>query len=217
MENQINIIIADDHPLFRRGLVDLIKSHAQFHIVGEAENGEIGLRMIEERNPAIAIIDLEMPKLHGFEVIKEVKKQQIQLDVIFLTMHNGEDVLEEALDLGCKGFILKECATDDIIECLHTVATGGYYLSPLVSSFLINRNTRMKTFLGKHPDFLLLTPAEKRILKLVSENKTSRTIAEELFICCKTVESHRSNIAHKLNLHGSHELLKFAIENKSFL
>jgi len=217
MEDKISILIADDHPVFRNGLKEVIESHNRFHIVAEAENGEMALKQIEKLNPGIAILDIDMPLMNGFDVIRAIRGKNLSTDVIILTMYKEEDMFNGAMELGVKGYLLKESAVQDIIECIHAVASGNFYISPFVSSYLINRNERMKSFLHKHPSLVNLTPTEKLILKLIGENKTSREIADQLCVSSKTVENHRTNIANKLEIHGSHNLLKFAIENKQYL
>ena len=214
---QTTLVIADDHPVFCKGLKDIIETRSEFHILGEAENGEIALNLISESKPDIAVIDIEMPVMDGFQLVGALHSSNIPTEIIFLTMHKEEDVFNEAMNLGVRGFILKESAVREIVECLQVVASGKYYVSPVLSTYLMSRSQRTNGFHYKNPSMLLLTPTEKKILRLIGENKTSKQIAEELFISHKTVENHRANISNKLELHGSHHLLKFAIENKSYL
>jgi len=216
MGNDITIVIADDHPLFRKGLLETIEAHAGYRVVGEAEDGAVALRLIEECMPSITILDIEMPVMDGFSVALAMGKRHLPVEIIFLTMHKDEDLFNEAMDLGAKGFLLKENAAQDILDCIGTVAAGRYYLSPHISSYLVSRNDRAKSLLQKHPSLVLLTPTERNILRKIAENKTTKEIAAELYISHKTVENHRANIARKLNLRGSHHLLRFALENKSF-
>ena len=132
-------------------------------------------------------------------------------------MHKEEDMINRALDFGAHGFVLKENAVEDIIEAIVTVAKGESYLSPSVSGFLIKRRNRAEALAQKKPGLDDLTKAERRILKLVADKKTSKEIAAELFISPRTVEAHRANISDKLELSGSHSLLQFALENRSAL
>lgn len=217
MNKETTIIIVDDHPVFRKGLRDVIDPVSQFRIVAEAENGEKALSLVDEFRPDIAIVDIEMPVKNGFDLVKEIHARSLPVDIVFLTMYKEEDVFNAAMDLGIKGYVLKESAVYDIMECLRVVAMGKHYISPVLSSYLINRNDRQKEFQNKHVRITLLTATERKILRFIADNKTSKEIAEELFISYKTVENHRNNIANKLNLHGAHRLLKFALENKSFL
>ncbi|MEO8211453.1 MAG: response regulator transcription factor [bacterium] len=217
MKKKIQIIIADDHPIFRGGLKQIIEDEDDIQIIGEAADGEKALEIIKEKTPEIAILDVDMPKKTGFEVLKELNKINSPVKVIFLTMYKEENLFDEAMNNGIKGYVLKESAADDICECIRLVANGDYAISPLISNFLVKRLTLMDKLKKDKPSIDDLTQMERKILKLVSENKTSKDIADELFISPKTVESHRSNISKKLELQGSLSLVRFALENKSIL
>jgi DNA-binding NarL/FixJ family response regulator len=132
-------------------------------------------------------------------------------------MHKEEELCNRALDLGAKGFVLKENAVEEIVKAIAAVAGGEHYLSPTISSYLVRRHSRAELLAAKKPGLEDLTKAERRILKLIADKKTSRAIAAELFISPRTVEAHRANICAKLELHGSHSLLQFALENRSSL
>jgi DNA-binding NarL/FixJ family response regulator len=216
MKNDITLVIADDHPIFRKGLKEIIESQEGIRVLAEAENGEAALRQITKHHPAITILDIEMPVMDGFAVARAIHDKGLPVDVVFLTMHNDEDLFNTAMDLGAKGYLLKENAAQDILDCIRMIAEGKYYISPLLSIHLVNRNERTKSFLQKHPSLILLTLTERKVLQLIAGSKTSKEIAEELFVSHKTVENHRTHIAKKLGLHGTHQLLKFAIENKSY-
>lgn len=215
MGKVITVIIADDHPLFRNGLRQMIDSTGRIKILGEADNGETALEMIREMNPEIAILDIDMPKKTGLEVMKELNDENIK--VIFLTMYGEEDIFEEAMNLGAKGYVLKDSAVTDIIDCVTAVYEGKFYISPTVSNFLLNRRKKLKELKYNNPKLDNLTLSEKKILKYIAENKTSKEIADILFVSYRTIENHRANISGKLGLKGSHSLLKFAIENKANL
>ncbi len=217
MENTVTLLIADDHPVFRKGLRDAVQGVSDLEVVGEAGNGEVALGLITELRPQVAIVDIEMPVMSGFDLVKALRARQVPVDVIFLTMYKEEDIFNEAMDLCARGYVLKESAVHDILECIRIVSNGGYYVSPLLSVHLIRRNNRQKEFETKHAALASLTLTERKILRLISENKTSQEIADELFISRKTVENHRMTIVNKLDLHGHHNLLKFALENKSNL
>jgi DNA-binding NarL/FixJ family response regulator len=217
MTGTITILIADDHPLFRKGLRQAIEAEPSFRIVDEAKDGESALRKMVDLRPAVAILDIDMPGKNGFEVAKEAATLSLPVSIIFLTMYKEEDMFSAAMDLGTKGYVLKENAGSDIIDAIRAVAAGKYYISPLISDFLVRRGEQSRLVRKQHPLLETLTPAERRILKLISENSTSKQIAELLHISPKTVENHRVNIVKKLNLQGAHSLLKFALENKSLL
>ncbi len=217
MDKPTTLIIADDHPVFRKGLREIIEPHPEFQILGDAENGERALNMIEVLKPQVGVIDIEMPSMNGFELVEALRTRNILIEIIFLTMYKEQNVFEEAMDLGIKGYVLKESAIQDVLECLRIVASGKYYISPILSSYLVSLNDRAKAFHNRHPSTVLLTTTERKILRLIAQNKTSQEIANELFLSCRTVENHRMSIANKLNIHGHHNLLRFAIENRSCL
>jgi DNA-binding NarL/FixJ family response regulator len=213
MEKEITVIIADDHPIFRNGLRQMLNEEANIAILGEADNGEKALSLIREKKPDIAILDIDMPRMTGLEVLRELKDEEVK--VIFLTMYGEEDIFEEAMSLGIKGYVIKDSAVSDIIDSIYSVMDGRYYISPSMSDFLINRKKKFSELKNNNPKLDDLTISEKKILKYIAENKTSKEIAEILFISYRTVENHRANISGKLNLKGTHSLVKFAIENKN--
>lgn len=215
MDKVIKIVIADDHPIFRNGLKQIIDFDKRIKIIGEADNGQKALELITELKPDVAILDIDMPKKTGLEVLKELKDSEVK--IIFLTMYAEEDIFEEAMNHGIKGFVLKDSAVSDIVDCIFSVHEDRYYISPSVSNFLINRRKKLKELKNNNPLLQNLTMSEKKILKFISENKTSKEIADILFISYRTIENHRANISGKLNLKGSHSLVKFAIENKALL
>jgi DNA-binding NarL/FixJ family response regulator len=215
--NQIKILIADDHPLFRNGLKQIIQGKRNYNIVGEAEDGEEALAMIIDQLPDIAILDLDMPKLNGLQIVKKLLAKNISTKIIFLTMHNAEELLHEALKLKVKGYVLKENALFEILKAIDKVSAGDNYICSEMMESLIEQN--LFTDL-QNPNKLLiskLTQTERIIIKMISQQKTSKTIADELSISYKTVEKHRSNICDKLNLSGNNALLKFSIEHKNIV
>lgn len=216
-KNKIKIVIADDHPLFRSGLVKMIESDNEIEIIGEAENGEIAFNMIIDLKPDIALLDIDMPKMDGLQVIKELNKKEFTVKTIFLTVYDDESIFDEAMDNGITGYVLKDSAINDITDCIKEVSKGNYYISPSLSNFLINRKEKNKRHEDSTPAISKLTITELKVLNLVSEGKTSRQIGEELLISHKTVENHKSNISEKLGIKGSHSLMKIAIENRSNL
>jgi DNA-binding NarL/FixJ family response regulator len=215
MNEEIKLIIADDHPIFREGLRQIIEKDSRIRIVGEADNGQKALELIEEKMPDIALLDIDMPKLTGLEVLKKVSGTPVK--IIFLTMYSEEDIFDEAMSLGIKGYVLKDSAVNDILECIISVSEDNYFISPSMSNLLLRRRKKMTDLRKSNPMLDNLTPTEKKILRFISQNKTSREIADVLFLSHRTVENHRTNISNKLNLKGSHSLIKFAIENKSLL
>lgn len=217
MSDKIRIIIADDHPIFRSGLKCIIKDEENIQIIGEAADGKKALELILNEKPDIAVLDMSMPEKTGLQVLRELKDRESKAKVIFLTMFLEEDIFDEAMNLGIDGYVLKESAENDIVDCINQVAKNNYYISPLISNLFVKRRNKIEDLKRQSPSLINLTPTERRILKLISQNKTSKEISEELFISSKTVDNHRTNISNKLNLHGTHSLLKFAIENRSLI
>ena len=213
----MNILIADDHPILRAGLVKIIAAEPDFQIVAEAGDGEEALALIKEHGPDLAVLDISMPGKSGLEIVKECRKEKMPIEFIILTMYKEEEYFNEALDLGVKGYILKENASSDLINCMKSVSNGKYYVSPIISDYLVNRNARQRDLYNETPTLRDLTPMERTVLKLIAENKTSKEIASELYISFRTVQNHRTNICGKLDLKGYNKLLQFAIEHKSVL
>lgn len=207
------ILIADDHHLVRIGILSILKNEKEFEITGDIDNGTEALKLIKENKPDIAILDIDMPGLSGLEIAKEIYDTKLPTKVIILTMHRDKAYFQRSRELDVKAFILKDSISDDLVECLRTVAGGEYYISPRLTSYLIESNKPSQ----KPEWYHKLTTQELKVLKLLSENKTSKQIADELYISTKTVENHRANITTKLNLKGTNALLVFALENKTFI
>lgn len=217
MKPEIHLVIADDHPVYRRGLSMIMAADPALKIVAEAEDGEAALACIRREEPDVAVLDVDMPKLGGFDVARELQASNLPTAIIFLTMYKDEGLFNKALDLGVKGYVLKDSAITDIVASIKAVAAGEHFISAPLASFLVGRSQRHAAFADKTPSLKDLTPTELRILKLIAEHKTSREIAETLFISVRTVERHRLNIGVKLDLRGSNALLKFVLENKVHL
>lgn len=210
-------MIADDHPIFRSGLSQLLKTVPDFDVPVEASEGEEALARLHEELPDVAILDLDMPGKDGFEVARAIVEQGWPVSVIILTMHRNESLFNAALNLGVKGYVLKDSAAADIINAVRAVARGEEFISPSLSPFLFNRSRRSSALAEHKPSLNDLTDAERRVLKLIGLYKTSREIADELFISKRTIDRHRANIAEKLDLKGSHAVLKFALDHKDEL
>ena len=211
MKPEINVVIADDHPIFRRGLRQIIETDLGIKVVAEADDGDAALIALQEHMPQVAIIDVDMPNRDGFEVMTAIRAKRIPVAVIFLTMHKDERIFNKALDIGVTGYVLKDSAITEIVAGIKAVAAGQNYVSPALSTSLLKRAARASIPLPPGVDDL--TPTERRVLKLIGEYKTSKEIATQLFISIRTVEHHRANISTKLELKGSHALLKFALDH----
>ena len=217
MSNEIHIVMADDHPIVRQGLRQTIEADAALKIVAEAGDGKTALSLIVQHQPAVAVLDIDMPEQDGFSVARAVRRQKLEVEIVFLTIHREEELFRAALDLGAKGYVLKDSAVTDIVAAIKAVAAGQPYISPQLSSYLLKRSKSVAELNARKPGLEDLTPTERRILKLIAEDKTSKEIAEVLFISHRTVETHRTNISRKLDLHGSLALVKFALEHKAQL
>jgi len=217
MEREVRVLIADDHPIFRQGLRRIIETEPQLKVVCEAADGEQALQWLQGAGADVAVLDLTMPVKDGFAVARAVREQRLQVPLVLLTMHKDEHYLNAALDLGVRGYVVKDSATTEIIDCIQSVTAGQEYISPMLSSFLIRRSRSAAALAEQKPALAQLTPTERRVLKLIAEGQTSRDIAAQLNIGVRTVEHHRNNIALKLELRGSHALLKFAVQHQSEL
>ena len=217
MKDEIRIVIADDHPIVRKGLRQVIEEEPGLKVVAEAGDGETGLELIQKLQPQIAVLDLEMPKLGGFAVAQEIRKSNLTVEIIFLTIHSEVDLLNRAMDLGGKGYILKESALIDIVNGIKSVALGRPFVSPSMIPALLSRLTRAQALEKATPGLAELTPSERVLLSMVAAGKPTNVIAAELHIHPRTVDTHRANISQKLHLNGANSLLRFALEHKSKL
>ena len=216
MSPEIRIVLADDHPIFRKGLREVIETEPDLKVVAELSDGTAAVEEIKRLEPEIAILDIDMAGLDGLEVARRTRDLQLEVEIIFLTVHREEAFLNEALEIGAKGYVLKESAITDIINSIRAVARGEYYTSPAMTTYLIKGRSHGSEVEHK-PGIRNLTTTEQRVLKLIAEYKTSREIADQLFISYRTVQTHRANISQKLDIKGSHALMKFALTHKSEL
>jgi len=216
VENEVRVLIADDHDVVRKGLRYSIEEDPQMKVVGEAGNGETALAMIRQLQPDIAVLDIDMPKLDGLAVGRELRKFGIETNIVFLTLHADEDLFRAAIELGCRGYLLKDSATQEIVASLRSAIGGQMFISSALAAKLVRRNTPQPVSL-KGELSTNLTPTELSILRLIAEGKSSKEIGEELSIHYRTVENHRTNICRKLHIEGANALLRFALQNKSGL
>ena len=217
MSDEIRIVIADDHPIVRKGLRQVIEEEPDLKVVAEAGDGQAGLELIRKLQPQVALLDLDMPKLDGFTVAREIQKSNLSVEIIFLTIHSEVDLLHRAMDLGGSGYILKESALVDIVNGVRSVAMGRSFVSPSMTSALLTLRKRSQGLKLTTPGLGELTPSERVILNMVAAGKPTNVIAAELHIHPRTVDTHRANISQKLRLSGANSLLRFALEHKSEL
>lgn len=211
------VLVADDHNIFREGLVSRINSHESFEVAAETGYGDEALRLIKKLKPHIAVLDINMPGLSGLEVAKKSMEKGIATNFIVLTMYKEEQFFNRAMDIGIRGYLLKENTFEDLMEGLKVVSDGGLYVSPLLVEHMSNRKRNLDSLREKAPSLEDLTQAERKVLALIGEYKTSKEIANILFISYKTVNNHRANICEKFDLKGKNKLLHFAIEYKPIL
>lgn len=204
----LRIIIADDHPVFLAGLKTVVDTEPDIEIVGQASDGDEALRMLEELRPDIAVLDIGMPKIDGVGLLTEVQQRRLPVQVIFMTMYRERKLYDKGMELGLRGYVLKDSASSDLIEAIRTVASGEKFVSPGLLQHFTERHSKSGEMRMSAEQ---LSASEIRILSLIAEYKTSREIADTLYISPRTVETHRTNICTKLGLQGRHALMKYAL------
>lgn len=209
MKENIRIIIADDHPVFIQGLVSILRDEPSIEIIGQASDGSMALTLIQKFKPDIAVLDIQMPEPDGIEIAKLLSTQAVPTKIIFLTMFKEESLIRKVFDLGVQGYVLKENAIAEIIQSIKTVYSGQQYISPQIASVLFAIRSRKEP--AKEDQ---LTATERRVIKLIGQGRSSKEIAQELYISYKTVENHRSNISKKLGLAGHTALIMYAVKHK---
>jgi DNA-binding NarL/FixJ family response regulator len=216
VNNEIRILLADDHPLMRRGLRMSIEDEVGLKVIAEAQDGESALDQIEKLRPDIALLDIEMPKLDGLGVARQVIQRKLGTKIIFLTFHTNEDLFRSAMTLGTAGYILKDSAVQEVVAGIRAVSQGRPYLSSAITASLLQQREKPQQDTN---DSLTrnLTPTERRIMQLIAVGKTSKEIGAELSIHYRTVENHRTNISRKFSLdgEGANALLRFALQNRA--
>lgn len=208
----IKVFNADDHPLLRKGVSNLLAETVDIDWMGSAENGKEAIEKIRAIQPDVAILDIEMPHYSGLEVAKILLSEKCNTAFVLLTLFKDETFFKNAMDIGIKGYLLKESSEAEILTCIRSVHQGKAYVNANLSYLLLNLQKATNPILDN------LSKHEINILKLIARQKTSAEIADMLFISPKTVGNHRSNISKKLNLKGEQNgLLKWAIEHRELL
>ncbi len=208
---KIRILLADDHTILRAGLKMMLNAQPDMEIVGEAQDGRQAVQEAQRLQPDIILMDITMPDMNGIEATKQIKKLSPEGKILILTMHEHDEYIFQALRAGASGYMLKEAADTDLISAIHIIQSGQFYLSPTAQSVMVGDYLqRLRT--GEEKDsYSSLTEREREILKLVAEGHTNNQIAERLVISPKTVDTHRTHIMDKLNLHSRAELVKYAM------
>jgi DNA-binding NarL/FixJ family response regulator len=211
----VRIVIADDHPVVRRGLRQAIEEEEEFTVVAEAADGESALCQIQSLTPDIALLDLDMPKLDGLAVLRRLNSQGLKVPTIFLTIHSGEELFHQAMDLGARAYLLKDSALLEIATAIRTVRAKNYYVTPAMTVHLLSRRKREQAVQRENPGLAELTPVERRILRLIGASKSSKEIAGILGLNFRTIENRRTAICEKLNLRGTNALMRYVLEHRT--
>ncbi len=213
----IKILLADDHKIVRQGLRSLIESQSDMEVVGEAEDGRTTIRLVEELSPHVVIMDIAMPDLNGIEATHKIVGNEPRVKVIALSMYLDRRFVNEMLRAGATGYLLKDCAFDELVHAVRTVVANRIYLSPRVTEVVVQHYIQYSE-IAESSAFSLLTAKEREVLQLVAGGRSTQEIARQLWVSVKTVETHRRQVMRKLNIHNVAELTKYAIrEGLTFL
>ena len=212
---KIRILLADDHALVRSGLIRLLEPNKDILVIGEAEDGEETIRKTRELKPDVVVIDLSMPKINGIEAAKIISKECPESRVLVLTMHENEEYVYQIFRSGANGYILKNANRNEITTAIRAVAKGERFFSPRVSEIMVEGYLRKAEEREKATDSsdIELTTREREVLSLIAEGFNNQQIADKLFISPRTVDTHRTNIMQKLDIHDSANLVKYALEH----
>lgn len=206
----INILLADDHRLLREGLRVLLEEQSDITVIGEAEDGRSAIQMATNLRPDVVIMDISMPELNGINATCQILKSCPKLKVIALSMHTERRTVLEMLNAGASGYLLKDCAFEEVIQAVRAVAANGTYLSQKISGIVVKDYVN-RVFKNELSSICNLTSREREVLQLLSEGKKTKEIAVALGVSVKTAEFHRLQIMEKLNTHSIAELTKLAI------
>ncbi len=210
----IRILVADDHGVVRRGLRLILERHQGFEVVGEAADGREVVRLAEELSPSIVIMDVGMPQLNGIDAAAQIIHRDPRVGIIILSMHSDEGYIVRALGAGAKGYLLKESLEEDIVQAVRIVAQGRPFFSPRITQTLLDDYVRQLRQKGLQDSYNLLTDREKEVLHLIAEGKSNKEVATTLDLSVYTVETHRTNLMQKLNLHNTAEIVLYAVRKK---
>ena len=209
--NAIRILLADDHTVVRKGLRLLLESHPDFKVIAEASNGREAVALAEEHAPDVVVLDVAMPLLNGIEAARQISVKLPATAIVFLSMHSDEGYVLKALKAGAKAYLLKDSAEDDLITAIRVVKDGKAFFSPAISKMLVEDYMRQMREREVEDSYELLTTREREILQLFAEGKSVKEVAALLDLSLYTVETHRSNIFQKLDLHSVAELILYAV------
>ena len=212
MAEQKNIIIIDDHPLFREGLKTIISRDDRFNVIGEAGSGHEGFDMVKRLKPDLVVIDISLPDQSGIQLTRDLRELLSEIKILIVSMHSKIDYIAEAFQAGATGYVVKESASERLLQGLKSVVKGDYYLDSSVSHAVVENlmKSPLKAAKITDADYATLTPREQEVMRFLAEGLSSKAVAEKLFISPKTVENHRANIMNKLGLHSTIELVRYA-------
>jgi len=204
------IILADDHRIIRAGIRNLLDQEQDLAVVGEASDGREVIRLNQDLQPDVLIMDITMPNLNGIDATRQIIKQNPETKIIALSMHSDHHFVAEMLQAGATAYLLKDCVSDELVQAIRLVCQGKTYLSPEIASLLVKdyRSQVQQTTTSKSET---LSPREREVLQLLAEGNSTKNIAEKLFLSVKTIEAHRAQIMRKLDIHNVAELTKYAI------
>jgi DNA-binding NarL/FixJ family response regulator len=206
-EEDISVLLVDDHGIVREGLAELLAKDPTLHVVGQCGDGLKVLDMAQELRPDVVVLDIGLPGLNGLDVCSELTRKLKGTAVLILTISDDEDFVARALDNGASGYLVKEAAADQLREAIHAVAQGRLYLGPGIARSVLERIGR-----NREDPYENLTSRERQVLQLIAEGKTNRRIADELGTAVKTVDTHRTRLMRKLNLHNVNAVIKYALK-----
>ena len=209
----LRIVVADDHPLMRRGICDLLESEPGWKVVAEASNGREAVEAMTGSKPDVLVIDLAMPELNGLTATREILRALPKTEVVLLTMHNTEQVIREVLESGARGFVLKSDAGQNLVAAVKAVAAGKPFFTPNVADVVLKGYLRSNSKSGSRDNLPALTTRELQVMQLLAEGKANKAVANAMQISVKTVEAHRSNINRKLSIKTTSDLVRYAVRN----
>lgn len=210
-KKQITIVLADDHTIVRQGLKNILKEEQGLRVIGEAVNGREAVDIVREKRPDIVIMDIAMPKLNGIEATRQIRQAGYESKIIILSMHDHSRYIRELLALGVSGYLLKNAARQDIIAAIFCAIKGETYLSPSISSRVIEDFVELNKHSAEEERYNTLTNREREVFQMVVEGNSTRQIAEGLCLSISTVKTHRSNIMEKLKMENLSQLIQYGI------